>query len=64
MDSGFSEGEKGCKARCFFLKEKNVAREKGCKAKCAAFSETQVGVVSWGLGCGSTVPGVYADVQR
>jgi len=24
----------------------------------------QVGVVSWGLGCGSTVPGVYADVQR
>jgi len=24
----------------------------------------QVGVVSWGLGCGAAVPGVYADVQR
>ena len=21
-------------------------------------------MVSWGLGCGSSVPGVYADVQR
>ena len=26
--------------------------------------DIKVGVVSWGLGCGSSVPGVYADVQR
>ena len=63
MDSGFSEGEKGCKAKCFSEREKGCKRKR-LQGKMCSFSETQVGVVSWGLGCGSTVPGVYADVQR
>merc|ERR1712130_8101 len=34
------------------------------KVPIVAHNTCQVGVVSWGLGRGSTVPGVYADVQR